>query len=267
MFIRPVISSGGGIDDPTDIANLVLWLDGSDATTLYQTAGSQPFGLGSNAVTSTGDYVGCWADKSGNDYHMNQSDTGRRPQYNTNIANSLSAIEAFGSSPAYKLYSTSSVLTQDDEVTIFYVANRDANESYGVAYCNSNTYVPNGAKISSWVDTRSANKLGMVLQDSTTVNVAANPADIGTEFNLFSQQITGGDIIARLNGTAGTAATIAGNGITENDYTRIFCEIDDGNPLDGYICELIIYDTALSQSDIDLVEEWLQSKWATPALP
>ena len=45
---------------PTSISGLDVWLDGSDASTLFQDA------AGTNPVTATGDPVALWKDKSGN---------------------------------------------------------------------------------------------------------------------------------------------------------------------------------------------------------
>lgn len=61
--------------DPTDLAGLALWLDASDISTLSQDTG------GSTPVTTSGDPVGRWADKSGNSRHLTQATAGRRPTY------------------------------------------------------------------------------------------------------------------------------------------------------------------------------------------
>jgi hypothetical protein len=50
------------IDDPTDISGLSLWLDASDAASLFTDAGC------SSAVSADGDQVVCWHDKSGTNH-------------------------------------------------------------------------------------------------------------------------------------------------------------------------------------------------------
>lgn len=60
---------------PDSVAGLQLWLDASDAGTLFQNSG------GTGAVTSDGDPVGYWGDKSGNARHVTQATSGRRPLY------------------------------------------------------------------------------------------------------------------------------------------------------------------------------------------
>ena len=54
--------SGDDTFNPSDIDDLEIWLDSSDTSYLFQDAGKI------TAVTTNGDPVGCWADRSGNGY-------------------------------------------------------------------------------------------------------------------------------------------------------------------------------------------------------
>ena len=54
--------SGDAPFNPSDIADLEIWLDSSDTSYLFQDAAKV------TAVTTNGDPVGCWADRSGNGY-------------------------------------------------------------------------------------------------------------------------------------------------------------------------------------------------------
>lgn len=60
---------------PTDVAGLALWLDANDIATLFTDSG------GTTPVTTSGDTVGYWSDKSGSGHHVTQSTSGRRPTY------------------------------------------------------------------------------------------------------------------------------------------------------------------------------------------
>lgn len=67
-------ASGGG---PNPGFSPALWLDASDLSTLFQdSAGTVP-------VTTDGDPVGRWNDKSGNGRNFTQSTSGSRPTYRT----------------------------------------------------------------------------------------------------------------------------------------------------------------------------------------
>lgn len=241
------------ITDPTDIASLVLWLDASDATTMWQTQGGFP-------VTADGQGVATWFDKSGNDNDVTQASGSAEPYYKTNIQNGLSVLRSVDEATDKFLYRTSSVLSQDQEVTVFYVAAATSDETYGVVYCNSNAGSP---RISASLDSRNADRAGIVVRGSTSNTIGVNPTDVGTGFNQFTSLISGGYVSARLNGEAGSPTALTDDGVTTNDYTRIFNQ-PSGNYLYGDIGELVIYDSALTDVQIAAVETYLKNKWATP---
>ena len=252
----------GGFTNPTDIADVVLWLDGSDATTILQVAGTQPWGAGNTPVTADTQTVGSWLDKSGQDNHVNQGTANREPTYRTNKQNGLSIVRGINV-PAQEdyLYSTQSVLSQDANVTIFYVALIDNNEDFGTIYSNTDT---DSNRMSAYIDSRDATRRGITIQDSTGFAAADMPADIGGEYNQITLIIDNPTIQTRLNGAAGSASTVAGDGVTANDYTRVFNQVGNTNWLFGSIGELVIYNRTLSAGEIGRVEAWLKAKWATP---
>jgi len=68
----------GGFSPGDFGADLVLWLEASDASTLFQNV------AGSSAVSADGQTVGTWNDKSGDNFHLTAAaDDGTRPTYNT----------------------------------------------------------------------------------------------------------------------------------------------------------------------------------------
>lgn len=68
---------------PTDITGLKLWIDFSDADTLFTDAGSTP-------VSSDGDAIYQANDKSGNGFHAVMATEADRPAYKTNVQNGKS---------------------------------------------------------------------------------------------------------------------------------------------------------------------------------
>jgi hypothetical protein len=82
--------SAGAAFSPTDIAGLKLWLDFSDASTLFTDAGSTP-------VSSDGDAIYQANDKSGRGNHAVQANIDCRPFYKTAVLNSLSVGDFDGS--------------------------------------------------------------------------------------------------------------------------------------------------------------------------
>lgn len=248
----------GGIDDPTDIANLALWLDGDDSTVIFQ---NNTGDVGSNPVTADGQTVANWTDKSGNLNNVFQDGGNNRPTYKTGIQNGLPVLRSINAAQDDWLERTSSVLTQTVNVTIFYVAAATGDETIGVVYSNADTST---LELAAALDSRTANRLGAQVVDSTGAANANNPADIGTEFNQFTSVLDGSNVTARLNGAAGTPVAFAGDGVTTNDYTRVFNQRSDFTTLFGDVAELIVYDGALSAEDIGRVEAYLKAKWNTP---
>ena len=90
-MIPTLTGVGGSSFLPPDVANLGMWLDASDPTTLFTTS------LGTTRAVADNDPVGLWRDKSGNGAHVSQSTAASRPLFKTGIFGSSPAILADGS--------------------------------------------------------------------------------------------------------------------------------------------------------------------------
>lgn len=77
-----------------------LWLDASDASTLFQSNGGA-------AAAADGDPVGYWLDKSGNGKHASQTSGVNKPVLKTGIQNAKNIVRANGSSAFFDLASLS----------------------------------------------------------------------------------------------------------------------------------------------------------------
>lgn len=81
---RLVLMRGGF--SPAAIPGLQLWLDASDASTLFQdSAGTTP-------AAADNDVVGYWGDKSGNGYHAAQGTTANKPLLKLATKNNLPVV-------------------------------------------------------------------------------------------------------------------------------------------------------------------------------
>jgi hypothetical protein len=83
-----------------------------------------------------------------------------------------------------------------------------------------------------------------------------------TNSYVIGIQRNGDSHVARVNGSAGTTAT--GLGTTAFAINEIGVGAANGHAdnLDGYIAEVLWYNSALSAGDITSVESYLNSKWA-----
>lgn len=88
-----------------------VWFDAGDITTLFQdVAGTQP-------VTTVGQYVGKWLDKSGNGKHaVAAADNTTRPKYQIDTEGNPNVT--FTKSPATQLYTTAIDFRGTDKVTV-----------------------------------------------------------------------------------------------------------------------------------------------------
>lgn len=250
------ILSGGApsITAPTDIANLALWLDGSDESTLYIS--------NSEVVTADDQALYKWTDKSGNGNDVFQAGaSANRPHNRRSIQNGLGVVRADQSLNPQWFANPASVLTQTDAVTIFYVAATAVNETIGAVYCDTNI---GNLRIAAFIDSRDAFRRGVIFADSAGSANPAIPADIGTEFNVISGTIDAGTVTNYLNGAAGSSLNLGGDGVVVSDYTRVFNQGAGATALTGDIAELIVYDALLNSEQRTAVEAWLKSKWATP---
>jgi hypothetical protein len=84
---------------PRSISGLALWLDASDASTLFQDAAA------TTPATETDNPVGAWLDKSGNGRHVTQATAGSRPTISATKQNGRNALAFNGSSQSLSIAS------------------------------------------------------------------------------------------------------------------------------------------------------------------
>jgi len=92
---------------PRSISGLALWLDASDASTLFQNSD------GTTPATATSDPVGYWADKSGNGRHVTQATSGNRPLVGAVVANGRRGVNFGTTNNSQKLSWVPASGTQD----------------------------------------------------------------------------------------------------------------------------------------------------------
>lgn len=238
------ISCAAGTFAPTSLPNLVLWLDGNDATKIFTTSAL------STAVTADSDPVGGWKDKStqGNDFI--QATTGNRAAYRTgaNGRNSKSVIQFNGTS-SFLQKTMASLSTQ----TIFAVITdtSSSGSGYGGIICH-------GADSHGMFIKRNA---GPVYQfdfytgsDNDSGNITPG------NWSLFTADVSGsGTFNAWLNQSQFKTAAA---GFSSVIYDNIGSDTANER-LTGSIAELIIYSDVKNGTDRGSVETYLISKWGT----
>ena len=231
--------------DPTSITGLELWYDQSDITTLWTDDGT-------TQVSSGGDLVYRWDDKSGNAGHARQSGTSTlRPTYQT------IGIQFDGGD---HLDQTSHLFTPDTYTA--FVVFRCANDEGGWAWMLANTAVDDeytaqavAAADGSLQHVKRNGAFEAAVTSTTGHDDSATHVMTGQEISTSSRSVW---VDGAGNGT--NSATVTNPTLTEfaigtaNDSTPSGIFV-------GYIMEILIYDTVLDATNRGNVESYLSTKW------
>ena len=238
-------------------SDLQLWLDASDSSTLFDAT------TGGSLVAADGG-VARWEDKSGNNRHLTQSDISRRPVRRATIIAGQGAVDFDGINDALAL--NQSLFSSRTSLTWFAVVkNDDAGNNNRAAF---------GERVAFNDANFSLVKLGTnfiaysrgAANGATSVQIAES-VTFPTSAMLASVVTTASAGTARRNGQiAGTSATTTNNVAYKQLFLIGNFPADDADYSvvwwDGLICELIVYNSALSDTDRAAVESYLMTKWA-----
>ena len=239
---------------PASISGLQLWLDASDASTLFADS------AGTTAATADGDPVGCWKDKSGNNNNVIQSDGTLKPIFKSAVKNYNGIVRFDGSND--KL--TGTLSPQSTTRTIFLVAKRTSAASAW-----------RGAVLLNATDINDATGTTMyVIQQAGTIVNQLNGGRPGpgleytytgnsTNYFIISQTNTLTGSSANLNGVSAGTVTHASTSIGAGVQVRIGSgRASSTETWYGDIAEVAIYNSVLSPIDIAKMESYLNLKWS-----
>ena len=239
--------SGGGGTSPETISGLYSWLDATDLTTMWveNTKVTQ--------VSSPGDTVGYWADKSGNGHDYKQTNYATKaPLYSESFNTSYPSLD-FQPARLGGLSNSGAHTHAASDWTIFAVTNNRA------ATAGAETYLYDQFAFRMLIMRTSA---GIAFHDGVT---SAGTPHMGTDPTILT---------AVLDSSTPTSATIHLNRV--QSVAADFTKIGTGFPYDraigsvynfsvaywdGYISSLIFYDTVLSPTEIAGVEDYLADRY------
>lgn len=233
---------------PASLSGLSLWLDASDASSLYDATS------GGSLATADGT-VRRWQDKSGNARHATGS---AGPTRKAASINSLDALLFNGStnglSVAGNLYGTSGY------ITMFAVVRKaSVNTTAMIASQDNSNVSPRTYQFLRVGDT-ALQGIWFTSGPNTRVASATATVSANTTF-LATLRIGSSGGAVSLNGAAGSVVSDTSNILTTSENTYIGSYAYTGNEWDGHICELVAYDTALSDANKATVESYLMTKW------
>lgn len=231
-LLRP--RAKGGFS-PKSISGLVGWWDASNAP----------------SVTLTGGFVSQWDDLSGGGLHLTQTVEANRP--GTATVNGRQAVDFDGSND--HLFTSSTAIVR----TIFNVHVIDtANVAQSIYHTQSGTGVTDlrmHLLYSSLNEYRSQSVAFVTNQGVSGGSRTANP-------RLSAFTFSGSASTGRLDGSVLGGTTAAAG----SDNVGVWLGIrrigsTNSLPLDGKICEHILYDRVLTATEIGAVEKYLSAKW------
>jgi hypothetical protein len=236
---------------PTAITGLQGWYDASDASTLYNAT------TGGSLVAADG-AVARWQDKSGNGRHLTQGTSSKQPVRKASVVNSRDVLRFDGTSD-----SIAGALVNMTAFSFYIVFKRIGNSASGLTWV---------ADLGVQDDT--ARRLMQLAYNDSIFSNSVRPAATGgsdleavrnNNFNIHSVIATvGTSHLYALNGSATTAsnsaASFAGTPslsigtMNFNSATTDFC-------FNGDCAEVLIYNTAHSDTVRGVIESYLKSKY------
>ena len=217
---------------PLDLSP-VLWFDASDASTITQSAGA----------------VSQWDDKSGNALHATQGTGSNQPTFNTDEL-------VFTGTHWLNLPDLSAYFNGSQNRTIFVVGEVDTVSSdEGFFSLGPNT---TGNKFPIMTN---LGALRLEITGSGATTSLSMSVDTYAIIALKLDGTTLGDCTYYLNGTS-EAVTGANTINTDASNTNSIGRVALGDKLNGAIREIIAFDSALSDADLNQVGNYLENKWA-----
>jgi len=240
---------------------VAYWTENNASLTLPVTSNLQLHLKADNINLNNLEKVSSWTDASGFSRDFTQGTSASQPTYRVNGANGKSFVEFDGSNDHLSLAYTSAI--NGSNLTIFTVytpfdENSSATDGILTSKSSSAGY---GIRYNGSVD---ATGLGFVTSGPTLneLNSGSNTFEIRGDPAITTAKISAGDIDLRLNGSqvatnSGTYVPLgSGNAYVGADFASSL-----QNYFKGHIYEIIVYDSALSDNNIQLVEGYLARKY------
>lgn len=222
-----------------------LWLDASDASTLYSGA----------SLAAADGAISEWRDKSGNARHATQATGVSQPLRKTAIQNGRDVVRFDGANDGLK-----GTLVNLSAMTVFVVFKYSAARLYDRVYTQatnalSNDYSASGHYIPVIQSSASQTSSYASADLRSTVATASNT------FAVVASKHTGSEITNYKNGAAGTPYTHT-LGVNGGAYGIGSTPTENIANMTGDISEILVFPTALSDADRQAVETYLNAKWA-----
>lgn len=221
---------------PSEISGLYLWLDAEQG--LYQDVG------GATPAINDSDLIALWQDQSGNNRHVSQETEDKRPLLKLDIKNGLPVVRFDGSDDFLQ-----ATVAADASKTLFIVTRSLSGSGSNracIGYDDIASFYWNPGDGAGWLWWEPVINCGGTI---TAWNVLAFKLTSAASFTTYLNGVQVDTDNPADEITTSTTLTLAAR-----TSTTAFGDVD--------IAEVIIYDSALSDSDRALVDSYLSTKWA-----
>ena len=242
----PPPPTGSGTFTPASLANLTLWLDASDDSTIF-------LGSGTN--------VSQWNDKSTSGANVSESSSGTQPAY---VATGLGGLPAILFAGYKHLTGLSNFMDAATAGTVIYVyATDNSAGDYSAApiqnFCSDNG--AGGSDFLPWADetyqitfgSTTQNRWSGYVTDDPSPHVWATTSAAGA-WQFYKDNTS---LFSTTTNTVDFSQMGTGEGF-------IVGNANNGGVNSGYLSEVILYSRQLTSDELTQVYTYLQAKWGTP---
>ncbi len=224
---------------PKSIANLSLWLDASDSSTITSATG-----------------VSIWADKSGNGRNATQT-TGSKQPVRTSTINGRSVITFQGVDDTMSVANVANFNTSSQ--TIIVVARQSSAANQALFYKASGSGVEGII-----MRYRAGTTFWLYQKNDSGAETLSATANTNTNTNVYTVILAPSSQSGWVNGTPPSPGTSTATATATYDDTGaiwIGSRRDIGEYLIGDVCEVLHWPRALTTSERQRVERYLGTKW------
>jgi hypothetical protein len=245
---------------PSDIPNLALWLDASDANSFFDATS------GGSEVTSDAASVARWEDKSGNARHFTQSTAGERPALAVAAVNGRNALYSSGGTGAGSKWMTGPTTTglfNGNEFTALFVFRPQTNAINAVQMREAGGNIQFGQCLAA---TNPANYRVSINQSGGIAIDSASGLAQGSVHAILTR--------CKRNSTfaSGNGCRVAYGGGTEVGVDRTDTALSIGTnfnlggsqantKLASHYCELLVWTSFLTTAQSNQLGAYVVSKW------
>ena len=238
---------------PKSIPGLALWLDASDASTLFQDAAA------TTPATATNDPVGAWLDKSGNARHATQGTAASRPTVGSSSKAGKNAVRNNGTGSVALQVAAWPYTAGNTQFAVFNASTINQG-IYQRGSLNDEPRMAIQTGANGVASVRATRGGSLLAQTHSEVGYALSQWSIGgTLFNTALGR-------AYRDGVYG-ADTTDSQTFTGDQELRLLSLPGNIYGINGGIAEFLYYDRQLTASEVTRVARYLAARWGITLAP